>query len=64
MNLELAEVQNGEIVTHFLRSSHQRFSVRKSVPRNLAKFTGKHLYQSLSFNKLAGLRPATLFKKS
>ena len=28
-----------------------------------AKFTGKHLCQSLFFNKVAGLRPATLFKK-
>ena len=28
-----------------------------------AKFTGKHLCQSLFFNKVAGLRPATLLKK-
>ena len=27
------------------------------------KFTGKHLCQSLFFNKAAGLRPATLLKK-
>ena len=26
-------------------------------------FTGKHLWQSRFFNKVAGLRPATLFKK-
>ena len=26
-------------------------------------FTGKHLYESLCFNKVAGLGPATLFKK-
>ena len=31
--------------------------------RNLTKFTGKNLCQSLFFNKVAGLRPATLFKK-
>ena len=31
--------------------------------RNFAKFTGIHLSQSLFFNKVAGLRPATLFKK-
>ena len=37
--------------------------MKKSVPRNFAKFTGKHLCQSLSFNKVAGLRPATLLKK-
>ena len=36
------------------KSSHQRCS---------AKFTGKHLCQSLFFNKVAGLRPATSLKK-
>ena len=30
------------------RSSHQRCSVKKGVLRNFTKFTGKHLYQSLS----------------
>ena len=45
------------------RSSHQRCSVRKDVLRNFPKFTGKHLCQSLFFNKVAGLRPATLLKK-
>ena len=39
------------------RSSHRRCSVRKGVLRNFAKFTGKHLCQSLFFNKVAGLRP-------
>ena len=29
------------------RSSHRRFSVRKDVVRNFAKFTGKHLCQGL-----------------
>ena len=28
---------------------------KKGVPRNLAKFTGKHLCQSLYFNKFSGL---------
>ena len=37
------------------RRSHQRYSFRKGVLRNFAKFTGKHLRQSLSFNKVAGL---------
>ena len=45
------------------RSSHWRCSLRKGVLRNSAKFTGKHLCQSLFFNKVAGLRPATLLKK-
>ena len=35
------------------RSSHRRCSVRKSVLRNFAKFTGKHQPQSLYFNKVA-----------
>ena len=37
------------------RSSYRRWSVRKGVLRNFAKFTGKHLCQSLFFNKVAGL---------
>ena len=45
------------------RSSHQRCSVKQYVLRNFAKLTGKHLCQSLFFNKVAGLRPATLLKK-
>ena len=42
--------------------SHQSCSIIKAVLRNFAKFTGKHLYQSLFFNEVAGLRPATLLK--
>ena len=45
------------------RSSHRRCSEKKGVLRNFTKFPGKHLCQSLFFNKVAGLRPATLFKK-
>ena len=45
------------------RSSHQRCSVRQGVLRNFTKFTGKHLCQSLFFNKVAGVRPAFLLKK-
>ena len=45
------------------KSSHQMCSVRKGVLRNFAKFIGKHLCQSLFFNKVAGLRSATLLKK-
>ena len=36
---------------------------KKGVLRNFAKFTGRHLCQNLFFNKVTGLRPATLFKK-
>ena len=45
------------------RSSRRRCSVRKGVLRNFAKFTGKHLCQSLFFNEVAGFRAETLFKK-
>ena len=50
------------LILHF-RSSHRRFSGRKGVLRNFAKFTGKHLCHSFFFNKAAGLRRATLLKK-
>ena len=33
------------------RSSRRRYSVRKGTLRNFTKFTGKHLCQSLCFNK-------------
>ena len=46
------------------RSSHQSCFVRKDILRNFAKFTGKHLWQSLFLNKVAGLRPTSLLKKS
>ena len=35
----------------------------KGALRKFTKFTGKHLYQSLFFNKTARLRPAILLKK-
>ena len=37
--------------------------MKKGVLRNFTKFTGKYLCQSLFFNKVAGLRPATLLKR-
>ena len=44
------------------RRSHRACSIKKSVFRNFAKLTGKHLCQSFFFNKVAGLMAATLFK--
>ena len=41
----------------------KRCSVKKGNLRKFAKFTTKYLWQSLFFNKVAGLRPATLLKK-
>ena len=40
-----------------------RCSVEKGILRNFAIFTGKYLCQRFFFDKVAGLRPATLFKK-
>ena len=45
------------------RRSHPDVFCKKGILRNFTKFTGKHLCQSLFFNKVAGLRPATLLKK-
>ena len=36
---------------------------KKGVLKNFAKFTGKRLCQSLFFNRVSGLRPATSLKK-
>ena len=44
-------------------SSRPEVFCRIGVLRNFAKFTPKHLSQSLFFNKVASLRPATLVKK-
>ena len=46
-----------ELILHVIllyRSSHQSCSEGKIVLRNFAKFTEKHLCQSLYFNKVAG----------
>ena len=41
--------------------NHRMCSVKKGVLRNFAKFTGKHLCQSLFFYKVACLRLAQVF---
>ena len=49
------------LAIHLLhRSSHWQCFVKKDALRNFARFTGKHLCQSLFFNKVVGLRPTTL----
>ena len=48
---------------NMFRSIHQGRSIKKDILENFAKFTGKHPYQSLFLNKVAGLAPATLSKK-
>ena len=39
------------------RNSRPKVFCKKGVLRNITNFTGKHLCQSLFFNKVAGLRP-------
>ena len=51
------------IETCLYRSSHWRCFVKKGVLKNFTKFTGKELCQTLYFNNVAGLFPATLLKK-
>ena len=47
------------------KSNHRRCYIEKSILKNFAKFTGKHLCRTLSFDKVAaaGLRSALLLKK-
>ena len=53
---------NSNKIPIFYRSSRPEVFYKKGVLRNFVNFTGKHLCQSLFFNKVAGLRPATLLK--
>ena len=52
--LQAINMSMQSIIVLIFTSSHQRCSVKKAVLRNFAKFTGKHLCQSLFFNKVAG----------
>ena len=45
-----------------IRSSRPEVFCKKDVLRNYAKFTGKHLCQSLFYNKVASLRPAIVHR--
>ena len=46
-----------------LRTRRPEVFSKKVVPRNFAKFTGKHQCQNFFFDVAAGLSPATLLKK-
>ena len=46
-----------------LRSSHPEVFCKKGVLRNFAKFTEKHLYQSLFFNYVESLKDCSFIKK-
>ena len=52
-----------EVFADKYRSSRPEVFCIKGVLENFAKFTVKHRCQSLIFNKVTGLRPATLLKK-
>ena len=45
------------------RSSHPEVFYQKGILKSFAKFTGKNLWESLFFNNVASLKPATLLKK-
>ena len=47
-----------------IRSSGRYMFCKKGVLRNFAKFTGKHLCQSLIFNKAGGLEFCEFFKNT
>ena len=56
---------NNQIITSS-EAAVQRCSVKMVFLKNLTKFTGKHLYQGLFFNKEnfnCNFKPATLLKK-
>ena len=46
---------------YFMKCLERKISQCILPFRNFAKFTGKHLCQSLFFNKVAGLRPEVCF---
>ena len=52
------------VISWFIQKQPLEVFYTKGALKNSAKFTGKHLRQSLFFNKVAGLRPATLVKKA
>ena len=64
--LKYIQIFNGfYMVRHFIpnfSSSHRRCSIKIDVLKNFTKFTGKHLCQSLFFNKVAG--PRHLFHRT
>ena len=47
----------------FLYKSNIKGKFQICISETVAKFIGKHLCQSLLFNKIAGSRPATLLKR-
>ena len=52
---------NPEITVERVRGSRAEIIFKKAVPKNSTKITGKHLCQSLFFNKNAGFPLETFF---
>ena len=52
---KVTSTQNKGSLIFLLFCSHPEVFCRRGVLRNFTKFTGKHLCQSLFFNKIAGL---------
>ena len=63
-NNELPNLEVRTIRLLTLEAATEDVKIKKIVVlKNFAKVTGKHLCQSLSFNKVPGLKPVTLLKK-
>ena len=63
LKIKLICDQENMLILNIYRSSRPEVFCRKGVLRNFTKLTGKHLCQSPFLKKVAGLWPATLFKK-
>ena len=59
----IAEKSLNRLLWLLLKSSNQRWSVKKCALKNFAKFTGNHLCWSLFIIKLQAWGPATFFKR-
>ena len=58
-----SELVTGRLIKLFQKQPPEVF-LKKGAVRNFANFTGKHLFQSLFFNKVAGLKRATLLTET
>ena len=63
ITLETNPIVSALLLSEAYRSSHRGCSVTKGIIRNFAKFTGKHLSQSLFFYNAAGLETCNFIKK-
>ena len=54
---QLEPAGTGQLRNDKFKSSRPKVLCKNGILRKFAKFTGKHLCQSLFFNKVAGLRP-------